>query len=438
MRVLHIGNIANNGYNNAKLLRRIGVEADVLCDHYRHIMGQPEWEDAEISGTVDEYKPDWSSVDLGGFVRPPWFMQTFSGVQTRLREVLLPPLGHLARAPLRNERRIWRTLRYRQARNVGAAPPLTKEEIDRNFILRAFFEDIFSRYDILHANGADPYRAWLFGNGKPFVAFEHGTLRELPFEDSLTGHLVQAGYKRADLVFITNPDVRSAAERLKLRNYRFIPHPVDETKMRPLNTPLRRQLEDQHQADLILFMPSRQNWAIKGNERGIAAFARLLQRHPRALLVLAGWGQELDRTNALIDSLGIRGRIVWVPPLHKLALVHWYNAADVVLDQFVIGTFGGVAPEAMACARPVVLHFQREIHEWCFEEMPPVFAAQTEEEIFESLTQLADDPALRAEAGARGRRWIEAHHGWRLVAERLKQGYEEVLAGPSRLRRILS
>jgi hypothetical protein len=35
LRVLHVGNIANNVYVNAKLLRRAGVEADALCDEWR-------------------------------------------------------------------------------------------------------------------------------------------------------------------------------------------------------------------------------------------------------------------------------------------------------------------------------------------------------------------------------------------------------------------
>ena len=42
-RVLHIGNIANNAYLNAKILNRRGFECDVICYDYYHIMGCPEW-----------------------------------------------------------------------------------------------------------------------------------------------------------------------------------------------------------------------------------------------------------------------------------------------------------------------------------------------------------------------------------------------------------
>ncbi len=75
-RVLHIGNIANNAYNNAKLLNAAGFDCDVICYDYYHIMGCPEWEDADFDGDAgDHFHPDWASLDLRGFERPRWFAQ---------------------------------------------------------------------------------------------------------------------------------------------------------------------------------------------------------------------------------------------------------------------------------------------------------------------------------------------------------------------------
>src|SRR5437867_7691925 len=75
MKILHVGNIANNAYNNAKFLRRKGVEADVLCYDYTHVMAQPEWEDAKFEEQPDEFHPRWDQYDLHGFKRPHWFLQ---------------------------------------------------------------------------------------------------------------------------------------------------------------------------------------------------------------------------------------------------------------------------------------------------------------------------------------------------------------------------
>ena len=75
-RILHMGNIANNAYNNAKLLNEQGLDCHVLCDDYYHIMGCPEWEDADFTGSVgDDFKPQWHAVDLAEFQRPRWFAQ---------------------------------------------------------------------------------------------------------------------------------------------------------------------------------------------------------------------------------------------------------------------------------------------------------------------------------------------------------------------------
>lgn len=75
-RVLHIGNIANNAYINCKLLIDAGVDCDLICYDYYHLMGCPEWEEADIdSAPEDQAHPDWTRVNLRGYRRPAWFVQ---------------------------------------------------------------------------------------------------------------------------------------------------------------------------------------------------------------------------------------------------------------------------------------------------------------------------------------------------------------------------
>jgi hypothetical protein len=75
IRILHIGNIANNAYLNAKILNERGFECVVAAPDYTHIMGCPEWEDADFHTLPeDQNAPDWSKIDLQGFVRPDWFV----------------------------------------------------------------------------------------------------------------------------------------------------------------------------------------------------------------------------------------------------------------------------------------------------------------------------------------------------------------------------
>lgn len=74
--VLMIGNIANNAYNNAKILNQAGLDCDVICYDYYHVMGCPEWEDADLSRSPkNDFRPDWVGVGMGGYERPHWFAQ---------------------------------------------------------------------------------------------------------------------------------------------------------------------------------------------------------------------------------------------------------------------------------------------------------------------------------------------------------------------------
>ncbi len=75
--MLHIGNIANNAFNNAKLMNATGeYDNDVICYDYYHIMGCPEWEDADFQvGPADDFFPDWDDVNTHGYRRPRWFAQ---------------------------------------------------------------------------------------------------------------------------------------------------------------------------------------------------------------------------------------------------------------------------------------------------------------------------------------------------------------------------
>src|SRR5439155_5324336 len=75
VRILYIGNIANNAYLSAKILNGAGFDCDVLCYDYYHVMGCPEWEDADFTGSVNENAPKWETVDLQDFQRPRWFAQ---------------------------------------------------------------------------------------------------------------------------------------------------------------------------------------------------------------------------------------------------------------------------------------------------------------------------------------------------------------------------
>lgn len=97
---------------------------------------------------------------------------------------------------------------------------------------------------------------------------------------------------------------------------------------------------------------------LKGLDVAIDALAEL--GDPRARLVVVGGPSgpdgeaEAARARAQVASLGVEGRVRFVPPQPHHSLSTYYRAADVCLVPSRSESFGLVALEAAACGTPVV------------------------------------------------------------------------------------
>jgi glycosyltransferase involved in cell wall biosynthesis len=435
LRVLHVGNIANNAYVNAKLLRRVGVEADALCDEW-HIFCQPEWEEADLDGAFEAQEQLAPHAAAVGWKRPEWvlglrFWDPDFSQEPWLQERLLviKDLPRLARRrrQLRSAYAPLRPVLGHDLRVLDLAHgSMWRRRLERRV---GSLRTLFRAYDVVQLYGLHPALLAPRLPSVPYVAFEHGTMREYPFEDLWRGRLLALGYRLSSKVLITNADVVEQARLLSLEDdkYTFIPHPLDETKYCPGPSKLRAEVE-RDGFDFMLLCPSRHDWHVKGLDRLLRAFAELVRsQRPKAVLFLFDWGQEVERSRRLVQELGVEANVRWSPPLPKVRLIDAYRAADVVLDQFLIGTFGAVAPEAMACGRPVVMAFDPGLHAWCFPVSPPVVDARTPEQIYAELSRLAADEEARQALGQAGREWVERHHGWRVVVDRQLAIYEELV-----------
>jgi glycosyltransferase involved in cell wall biosynthesis len=98
-------------------------------------------------------------------------------------------------------------------------------------------------------------------------------------------------------------------------------------------------------------------------------------------------------------------------------------AADVVVDQLMIGWYGGFAVEAMALAKPVLCFIREE--ENPFGAALPIVRA-TPATLVDRLRELLADTARRDELGAAGRRFVEAEHDPRRLARRALDGLVNV------------
>jgi glycosyltransferase involved in cell wall biosynthesis len=97
-------------------------------------------------------------------------------------------------------------------------------------------------------------------------------------------------------------------------------------------------------------------------------------------------------------------------------------AASVVVDQLLMGWYGGFAVEAMSLGRPVISSVRDESPgDNPFGDGLPIVRS-TPTKVLGDVRMLVDDASLRQELGAAGRRFVERHHDPRAVARRVLEG----------------
>jgi glycosyltransferase involved in cell wall biosynthesis len=110
-----------------------------------------------------------------------------------------------------------------------------------------------------------------------------------------------------------------------------------------------------------------------------------------------------------------------------------YENADLLLDQLLVGWYGGVALECMALGKPVVCYI-RESDLGCLPsamrgELPIIRA--TPDDLYHVLQSLCTDKRhMLAEFGARARKFAERWHDPRRIASEMKQTYATILKRP--------
>jgi glycosyltransferase involved in cell wall biosynthesis len=174
----------------------------------------------------------------------------------------------------------------------------------------------------------------------------------------------------------------------------------------------------------------------------LQAFARLRERFPDALLVLAGAPAPRFRLDERLDRLGLLGsgavaRFGYVDERLLWSLV---AASDVCvsLRAPTMGETSGVAIRTLCLGRPLVVSDVG----W-FSELPDSVAAKVPVDEWEVdtlaavLERLAEDRGLREAMGEAGRAYAQREHGLERVAEAYAAALEEAAGGAQVRERVL-
>lgn len=387
-------NLANNAYIMAKGLHRRGINCKLFIETDftdSYIMSQPAWEDQWFVG---DDLPERNDI-LNGWRRPDYciecrykqelssFAREFDYVEMNRR---LSKIGIITNDPINY-------LKHHQI--------ISHLEMLENM----------NNMDVLHVSGIMIGVASFLK--KPYVTFPFGgDLYITPLEDNLRGWFQVQGFRRADMHIASGKLMADYLQRLGIRKNKIVllPFMYDTEEYAPMsNNRLKIELHNAYPGKKIFFIGARQNWIWKGNDKLYRAISRIKNVKEKAVFITTWWGQDMNKSDLLINELGITETIVKIGIASKGALKHYIDAADVCIDQFTLGSLGTFSLESLSFAKPLLAYYSNDKH-FEFAEVPPLFNVSTEDQIYETLNNIIDDKVDLADIGAEARKWINKYH----------------------------
>jgi glycosyltransferase involved in cell wall biosynthesis len=138
--------------------------------------------------------------------------------------------------------------------------------------------------------------------------------------------------------------------------------------------------------------------------------------------------REVKGTTHVIDAVaalrrqGVAIRLDLIEGTNRDEVRSRLGRADLVVDQLLIGWYGGFAVESMALGRPVLAYIrEEEPGDNPFGEALPIVRTSPST-LGDDLRRLAADPARRAELSLSGRAFVEQHHDPRTLARTVLEG----------------
>lgn len=531
-RILHIGNIAENAYQNAKMLNEAGCDCDVICNDYYHIMGCPEWDDADFEGEIkNQFYPDWAQVDLKGYVRPKWFAQGtfqtcysyltarrnhdkwkcflfwtkleferkymsilhsneknmfyysfivqilnkskvgmfyvkkyiyltyrwlyyvlgsiiittnwfftdrvkfknkvkelyvrfFKGIKTSSKEAVLPD---------ENQKLLQPYIELFQSQFPDREAKFGKDALAYIRNVKKW-KDLFGYYDIIQGYATSCIWPFLAGV-KNYVAYEHGTIRDFPYQDNDMGRLCLLAYANAKVIYLTNIDNVQSAQYISAHSNAKIVcglHGIDVERLikKFQNVQWTEEFDGRFGVPTdykVFFAPARfdyveeYNGYLKGNEKIIEAAVKLRKEFSNFKIIFINHGGDVSRFKELINKYPeIENNIIWKEPLGKIKLYKTYMQVDAILDQFTLKAFGGIAVEAM-CTKNAVLMISKMDESnmnTFFEESMPAFFCDNAEDLYNGMKIVISDNDATKKIAEDAYNWINRYHSKQKIVEK--------------------
>ncbi|MDB5812582.1 MAG: glycosyl transferase family 1 [Betaproteobacteria bacterium] len=163
-------------------------------------------------------------------------------------------------------------------------------------------------------------------------------------------------------------------------------------------------------------------------------FVRVRERHPRALLAIAGEGPALPHLKRLTRRLKLDAHVYFVGYLERIrALLDCYRAADLFVFASRTETQGLVLLEAMAQGLPVVALAEMGTLDILEDGQGALIAPPAEQDFAAQVCRILDSPALRKQLAASALAHVR-HWEARELAQRLAEFYAVIASEYAHLR----
>jgi glycosyltransferase involved in cell wall biosynthesis len=372
------GNLGNINYTRAAPLRRRGMNIDlILHPSDDSIFAQPGWED--FDGSIEELGTAPAAM-LAERGLPSWMFR--HGLDSNWQQ-------NIDRYEVATPKRILTWPQY-----MPFLPTLEA--------LSGYDALLVSQFPYLGLLSDRPY---LFGQIGGEIWFEAARNDEV-------GIITRRGIENAYAILVSNPITLAHARRYGMRNLLYVPWCLDEEVYEPAGAQaVRAEWEQKIGGDFFVLSSMRIDKHWKGAHHALDGFAKFAAKVPGARLVVLSWGDDLEVAKATLEERNISDRVLALPIVGKRRLVRYLQAADVVVEQFVLGYYGGSGLEAMACGKPVIMRLERDQYDALIDSgAPPTLDAEDADEVERELSRLYGDRQFAESVGTRSREWFLAAH----------------------------
>ncbi len=187
--------------------------------------------------------------------------------------------------------------------------------------------------------------------------------------------------------------------------------------------------ESQH---YVCFVGNLAPW--QGVEYLIEAVPLILKKIPNTNFLIVGDGMMKEKLVKLAKKTGISDKIIFTGAVPYEKVPKYINASDVCVAPFIkerklkIGLSPLKIYEYLSCEKPVVSTQIPNLEFIERENAGILVEPENPKELAKAIVTLLNNRKLRKEMGENGRKYVVKKHSWKIVAKRVAEVCEEVIA----------